>query len=199
MQDAEALVLAEAGQALRLERALDAARAVDAVERADGAGEIAVAHQRHDDVGVVAPLGPSRYRDCGCARGCRRPPRRPARCGPGVARLSMKTRTGPSYLRMRSTPPATWNSAPNVTLKKPSMISASVKVLRSAARRRGDLGILGGGDGAGDRHAAASATSRPIERCGAPRPALRSANARRKPSNVMIRALMPPRSGHHGG
>ena len=67
----------------------------------------------------------------------------------GVARLSMKTRTGPSYLRMRSTPPATWNSAPKVTLKKPSMISASVKFLRSIGAAVGDLGIFGRSDGAG--------------------------------------------------
>ena len=49
--------LRKPGQALRLERALDAARPVDAVERADRAREIAVAHQRHDDVGVVALVG----------------------------------------------------------------------------------------------------------------------------------------------
>ena len=57
MQDARVLVLAEAGQALRLERALDAARPVDPVQRADGVREVAVAHQRDDDLGVVAPAG----------------------------------------------------------------------------------------------------------------------------------------------
>src|SRR6186713_508602 len=41
--------------------------------------------------------------------------------------LSANTRTGPSNLRMRSTRPARWYSAPNAVFRKPSMISPSVK------------------------------------------------------------------------
>ena len=79
----------------------------------------------------------------------------------GLARLSMKTRTGPSNLRIRSTRPATWNSAPNVTLKKPSMISASVKVLRSVGAALGDLGIFGRGGGAARQRGADADASAP--------------------------------------
>src|SRR5579871_3176832 len=45
---------------------------------------------------------------------------------------SANTRTGAAYLRMRSTRPASWNSAPNTVFMKPSTISASEKSLRSA-------------------------------------------------------------------
>src|SRR6202040_2713539 len=54
----------------------------------------------------------------------------------GFARLSTNTRTGRSYLRMRSARPATASSAPKAILKKPSMICSSVKVFCSAARSR---------------------------------------------------------------
>ena len=57
MGDLESLVLAEAGQALRIERGLDLARPLAAVVFRDGAGEVAVAHQLHRDVGVVALVG----------------------------------------------------------------------------------------------------------------------------------------------
>jgi hypothetical protein len=39
---------------MRFERALNAACSIDAVERADRALEVAVAHQRHNDIGVGA-------------------------------------------------------------------------------------------------------------------------------------------------
>src|SRR5579862_2393679 len=45
---------------------------------------------------------------------------------------SANTRTGAAYLRMRSTRPASWNSAPNAVFMKPSTISASEKSFRSA-------------------------------------------------------------------
>src|SRR5882757_1566784 len=44
-------------------------------------------------------------------------------------------RTGASNLRMRFTGPERCSSAPKAVLKKPSAISASVKALRSVARR----------------------------------------------------------------
>src|SRR6185437_5515695 len=61
------------------------------------------------------------------------------------------TRTGPSYLRMRSTRPASWNSVPKLVLKNPSMISASVKSFRSTRLRSAILGFsdLGFSDKAG--------------------------------------------------
>src|SRR3954471_2890090 len=57
MQNPRVLVFAKTGQALRFERALDAAGAIDSVQCADGMGEVAVMHQRHDDLGVFAPAG----------------------------------------------------------------------------------------------------------------------------------------------
>src|SRR6185312_9030424 len=51
------------------------------------------------------------------------------------------TRTGPSYLRMRSTRPASWNSVPKLVLKNPSMISAAVKSFRSTRLRSAILGF----------------------------------------------------------
>src|SRR5215216_475319 len=47
----------------------------------------------------------------------------------------MNTRTGPSYLRITSVRPRRRSSAPNTVLKNPRAISASLNVLRSAARR----------------------------------------------------------------
>src|SRR3954467_14541761 len=54
--------------------------------------------------------------------------------------LSAKTRTGPSNLRMRSTRPARWYSAPNAVLRKPSTISPSVKLFFSARWREAIAG-----------------------------------------------------------
>ena len=53
----------------------------------------------------------------------------------GAPRLTTKTRTGSSNLRMRSARRSNCSSAPNAVLKKPSLISASLKLVRSAARR----------------------------------------------------------------
>ena len=57
MLDFEFLVLAKAGQALRIERGADLARPFAAVEGRDGAIEIAVAHQLDQHVGALAALG----------------------------------------------------------------------------------------------------------------------------------------------
>ena len=57
MLDFVFVVLAKAGQALRIERGADLARPLAAVEGRDGAVEIAVAHQLDQDVGGVAALG----------------------------------------------------------------------------------------------------------------------------------------------
>ena len=54
---------------------------------------------------------------------------------------SANTRTGVSYFRMRSTRPASWNSAPNAVLRNPSTISLSVKVFFSARWRAAMAGI----------------------------------------------------------
>jgi hypothetical protein len=57
MLDLVAFVLAEAGQALRIERGLDLARSLVAVGFGDGAVEIAVAHQGHTDIGGLKAVG----------------------------------------------------------------------------------------------------------------------------------------------
>ena len=57
MLDLELLVLAEAGQALRIQRLLDLAGAIAAVEGRDRAVEITVPHQLDHDVGVLAAIG----------------------------------------------------------------------------------------------------------------------------------------------
>jgi hypothetical protein len=59
MLDFIILVLAEARQALRVERGLDFARPLLAVGVSDGAVEVAVAHQFDADIGGVAALGHS--------------------------------------------------------------------------------------------------------------------------------------------
>ena len=56
MLDLELLVLAEAGQALRIERALDLACPFLAVVGCDGTIEVAVPHQLDMDIGVPASL-----------------------------------------------------------------------------------------------------------------------------------------------
>ena len=57
MLDFEPLVLAEAAQALRVERGANLLGAFAAVERRDGAIEIAVAHQLDQHIGVVIVSG----------------------------------------------------------------------------------------------------------------------------------------------
>src|SRR5438045_1802189 len=65
-----------------------------------------------------------------------------ASCSYRSARLpSANTRTGASYLRMRSTRPARWYSAPNAVFRNPSMISLSVKAFFSVRWREAMEGI----------------------------------------------------------
>src|SRR5262249_59743205 len=54
--DAAALVLAEAGEALRRQRTLNDLRAVAPVDAVDGSREIAIAHERDDEVRVHGAL-----------------------------------------------------------------------------------------------------------------------------------------------
>src|SRR6185437_4041471 len=56
MLDLEPVVLAKAGQALRIERGTDLAGALVAVKRCDGARQVAVAHQVDNDIGGVAAV-----------------------------------------------------------------------------------------------------------------------------------------------
>src|SRR5271169_146131 len=53
----------------------------------------------------------------------------------GLPRLTTNTRTGSSNLRMRSTGRSNCNSARNAVLKKPSLISSLLKLVRWDARR----------------------------------------------------------------
>ena len=73
----------------------------------------------------------------------------------GLARFSTNTRTGTSYLRTRSTRPATWNSAPNTIRKKPSTISCVAEGLALGCAIFGDAFVLAvgrrGGGGRGHR------------------------------------------------
>ena len=97
------LVAAEPGQALRVEFPQDVLRAFAAENRSDRVGDVVVADQRDDHVGILA-TGNRREVEmlnaaadiaddsCSLYR----------RCGRAWPRLSMKTRTGPSKRRMRS-------------------------------------------------------------------------------------------------
>ena len=104
--DFGSLVLAKAGQALRIERASDLAGPLLAVETLDGGNEIAVAHQRDHDIGVVDGGGHRDVEMLQSACRCRRRLLPVAPFDRDGWRRSANTRTGPSYLRMRSTRPA---------------------------------------------------------------------------------------------
>ena len=70
---------------------------------------------------------------------------RELRLSVGTIAPSANTRTGPLYLRMRSTRPARWYSAPKAVLKNPSTISLSVKVFFSARWRAATPEFADGG------------------------------------------------------
>ena len=78
----------------------------------------------------IGRRNPHRGRDQGCHRPIDSSLARRSAC----ARLSRKTRTGPSNLRTGFASPAKRNSAPSAILEKPCAISASEKASRSKLR-----------------------------------------------------------------
>ena len=113
---------------------------------AQAAGEVALADQPHLDIGGSA-VGRDRDVEIGDAPADIRDDACDLRAAirPGAI-VDMDAHRSHGTCGSGRTLGTSRNSAPNAILKKPSKISASVKLLRSLARRFGDLRVLGLGE-----------------------------------------------------